>query len=351
MASPSDGMNGVTNQGKVIYITGGSSGIGLHLAEHLLSKGWCVAISARQAQRGEEAARALDPTGNNVLFVKCDVTSYEQQAAAFLAVWQRWGRLDAFVANAGVTDSESRYNLVGRAEAKVEDVPREPDTACLDTGLKAVVHGTVLAVHYMRHNSPAPGGEILVTGSVFSVYPGPVFPEYAAAKAGSANWVRSMAPVLLGKDNITINEVCPGPYNTNIMPDFDKAFLPEHHATKEALLYSYLMFLEDSKHEQTGNVVEVAHDKLIFHPPAPFLGGPASERIGQNHEPWFVGVHGEASGLPGAVLRNHTDEEVAASWKKVADNKAREGDIPPEARIFRQRWHEAIPASTVSIDV
>lgn len=36
-----------------------------------------------------------------------------------------------------------------------------------------------------------------------------------------------MAPVLLGKDNITINEICPGPYNTNIMPDFDKAFLPE----------------------------------------------------------------------------------------------------------------------------
>ncbi|TLD28386.1 hypothetical protein PspLS_04091 [Pyricularia sp. CBS 133598] len=351
MASPSNGSNGLSPQGRVIYITGGSSGIGLHLAEHLLSKGWRVAISARQAQRGEEAARALDPTGNNVLFVKCDVTSYEQQAAAFLAVWQRWGRLDAFVANAGVTDSESRYNLAGRAAARVEDVPREPDTASLDTGLKAVVHGTVLAVHYMRHNSPAPGGDIIVTGSAFSVYPGPLFPEYAAAKAGAANWARSMAPVLLGKDNVTMNVICPGPYNTNILPGFDKAFLPEHHATKEALITSYLLFLEDGKHQKTGNVVEVAHDKLVFHPPSPFLGGPASERLGRNHDPWFVNLHGEASGLPDAVLRDHTDEEVAASWRRVEDNRVREASKPADASLFHQRWHEVAPGSNVSIDV
>lgn len=139
----------------------------------------------------------------------------------------KWDRLDAFIANAGTVDRGSVYNLRNKATASVDDVPPQPDLSCTDIDVKGVIYGTMLAVHYMRHNpAHAKGGKIIVTGSTAAIFPLPIMPEYCAAKAAAMHWVRVVAP-LLALDGITINNVLPNAYDTDIMPGFKIAFREE----------------------------------------------------------------------------------------------------------------------------
>lgn len=82
-------------------------------------------------------------------------------------------------------------------------------------------------MHYMRHNpEQARGGKIIVTGSAAAIYPIINLPEYSAAKAAALQFARVMAPVL-ALEGITINNVLPNGYDTDIMPGFKEAFLDE----------------------------------------------------------------------------------------------------------------------------
>lgn len=140
-------------------------------------------------------------------------------------MWDKWGRLDVLVANAGGVDAGSLYNFSRRA-ASVEDIPEEPNLSCTDVDFKGVVYGATLATHFMRHNK-VPGGKIIVTASMMGIHPCPTFPEYCAAKAAVLQWIRAMAPLLLSKESITINAVLPNGVDTPVMPNFGSAFLPE----------------------------------------------------------------------------------------------------------------------------
>lgn len=203
-------------------------GIGYDLAERLHARGYSVAITGRRVQEGEAFAARLDPEGHTALFVECHVEDYDAQVRLFRAVWAKWARLDGLVANAGIVDVGSRYNLA-RRRAPVDDVPPRPDLSCTDVDFKAVVYGTELAVHYMRHNPEGvAGGKIVITGSIVAIYPLPTIPEYCAVKAAALQWTRVMAPIL-GKENITINTVLPNAYNTGILPNFEEAYLDEQY--------------------------------------------------------------------------------------------------------------------------
>lgn len=205
------------------------SGIGLDVTNLLLSKGYKVAISGRRAEHGETVAKDLDAEGQRVVFIQCDVSSYSSHASLFQQVWNKWGRIDVVVANAGYLDRGSVYNL-SRKSAAVTDLPLEPDLSSTDASFKGVIYSTTLSTHFMRHNQN-PGGKIILTGSILGIHPNPAFPEYCAAKAGVTQWCRSMAPLLLKKENIALNCVLPGPYDTAAMPDFSTAFKPEQYAT------------------------------------------------------------------------------------------------------------------------
>jgi NAD(P)-dependent dehydrogenase (short-subunit alcohol dehydrogenase family) len=182
-----------------------------------------VALIGRRADVGVLKAASLDASGETAVFEPCDVASYSSQAAMFKKVWDRWGRLDLLIANAGSVDSGSWYNFRRRGAA-VDDLPPEPDTTCTDAHLKGVMYGTTLATHFMRHNQPSPGGKIIATTSMLGVHPCPTFPEYGAVEAGVIHWVRVNAELLKSKENITINTVMMGPAITPVMPGLAKAF-------------------------------------------------------------------------------------------------------------------------------
>src|SRR5690606_19728575 len=91
------------NNNKVALITGSNSGIGFGIAESLLKEGYKVAITSRSEQRAQEAVGKLKAIGaGEVIGLEVDVRSFQDQEAAVKKVLDQWGRLDVFVANAGV---------------------------------------------------------------------------------------------------------------------------------------------------------------------------------------------------------------------------------------------------------
>ncbi len=84
---------------KVVYITGGSKGIGFGIAQTLLANGAKVAISSRSLQAAQAAASKL---GGDVLALQSDVSSMGDETKAIQAVTAHFGSLDVLVANAGV---------------------------------------------------------------------------------------------------------------------------------------------------------------------------------------------------------------------------------------------------------
>lgn len=134
----------------------------------------------------------------------------------FSAVWKAYGRIDVLCANAGIVDKSSVYILNWRSKGP-DDVPPKPDLQATDANYKGVIYGTMLATHFMRHNA-APGGKIIITGSIGAFFPHRAFPEYCGAKAAVVHFVRGVAPILKDQDNITINVVNPGMVMTKIIP-------------------------------------------------------------------------------------------------------------------------------------
>ena len=86
--------------GRVIAITGASSGIGAATARAAAKDGWHVVLAARSTDKLEALAQELGGA-DNALAVRCDVTSWDDQQALVAAARERFGALDAFLANAG----------------------------------------------------------------------------------------------------------------------------------------------------------------------------------------------------------------------------------------------------------
>ncbi|OJV20141.1 MAG: short-chain dehydrogenase [Dyadobacter sp. 50-39] len=88
---------------KTALITGGSKGIGYGIAEALIRDGIRVAVTSRSQQNADEAATALNKVREGyALAIESDVRSLASQEQAVQIVLDKWGRLDYFIANAGV---------------------------------------------------------------------------------------------------------------------------------------------------------------------------------------------------------------------------------------------------------
>jgi len=85
---------------RVLLITGASSGIGAATARHAVDAGWRVVLAARREDRLSGLASQLGGD-ERALALRCDVASFEDQEAAVARAVEHFGRLDAFLANAG----------------------------------------------------------------------------------------------------------------------------------------------------------------------------------------------------------------------------------------------------------
>jgi 15-hydroxyprostaglandin dehydrogenase (NAD) len=141
-------------------VTGASSGIGLAVTEHLLSRGYRVVMADVNATEGENISAKL---GKSTLFLKIDVTVYAEQAKLFREAF-KWGgnRLDFLAANAGIDDRQSLYEV--DPPENEDGTPKELNLKTIRVDLDAVFQGIWLFKHYARKNQ-IPGGKIMITSS------------------------------------------------------------------------------------------------------------------------------------------------------------------------------------------
>ena len=189
---------------RVALITGGSSGIGRAAAVAMAREGANIALTARRAERCEEAVAEIEGLGGQALALPGDVANAEHLAGLVAATVERWGRLDIVVPNAGING----------VFAPIEDITPEE----WDQTHNINVRGTFLTVKYaIPHLRAAGGGSIVVVSSVNGnrIFSNFGFTSYSCSKAAQVTFAK-MAAVELAQWDIRINVVCPGATKTSI---------------------------------------------------------------------------------------------------------------------------------------
>jgi NAD(P)-dependent dehydrogenase (short-subunit alcohol dehydrogenase family) len=180
--------------GKVAYVTGGSSGLGLAAATALADAGARVAILDLDKAKGEQAVSAVDWPGDEPLVFECDTGDKESVRRAFAEAGGEVGEPYALVNNAGIREVADFLNLDPEDWDRVIQVNLTGYFYCAQTAARSMVENG--------------GGAIVNISSCAGLAAVPGRPAYNAAKAGVIGLTRTMAHEL-GPSQIRTNAICP----------------------------------------------------------------------------------------------------------------------------------------------
>lgn len=161
-------MNEARIAGKVVVITGASSGLGEAAARHLSALGATVVLGARRVDRIEALAKELDGKGAKALALATDVTRREDVKRLVDAAVNAYGRVDAIINNAGLMPHSPLERL------KVDDWDR-----MIDVNIKGVLYGIAAVLPYMTRQK---SGHIINVSSVAGHKVGAGGAVYSATK-------------------------------------------------------------------------------------------------------------------------------------------------------------------------
>ena len=197
--------------GKVTLVTGGNGGIGLGFAMGVAKMGGDIAIWARNAEKNEEAAKALREAGaGRVETYQVDVASEEAIVDGYAKLLADFGRIDCVFANSGrASRSRSVLTLDSAEWHDLLAVNLHGAFFTLREGAKAMV---------ARAEAGEPGGSLVYCGSLSMFHGIAGINNYAASKGGMGAAVRGMAAEL-GKYEIRANSIAPGYIKTGIGGD------------------------------------------------------------------------------------------------------------------------------------
>jgi NAD(P)-dependent dehydrogenase (short-subunit alcohol dehydrogenase family) len=190
---------------KVVIVTGAASprGIGKATAKALAAQGARIVILDL---REEDAKRAAADLGDAHLGLACDVTDKAACESAAKATLERYGRIDALINNAGITQP-----------VRTLDITAEGFDAIVDVNLRGTLYMSQAVLPAMKERK---SGSIVCMSSVSAQRGGGIFggPHYSAAKAGVLGLSRAMAREF-GADSIRVNSITPGLIQTDITGD------------------------------------------------------------------------------------------------------------------------------------
>ena len=196
-------------EGKIALVTGGASGIGLAAAERLRSEGASVVIADIDEANGKSAA---DRTGAE--FVRLDVSDASRWSEVTEDLTRRLGGIDIAFLNAGIATFSARGGP-GEIMAAMDlaELSDEAYRRIMGTNIDGVVLGARAVIPAMVARG---AGAIVATASVAGLIAFPPDPIYTLTKHAVIGFVRSLAPALAPRE-ITVNAICPGIVDTNIL--------------------------------------------------------------------------------------------------------------------------------------
>ncbi|MBJ9987513.1 SDR family oxidoreductase [Paenibacillus sp. S28] len=154
--------------GKVVVITGASSGIGEATAKLLASRGAHVVMGARRVERLEALASLIEAEGGSALYQQLDVTNIEQMQSIIRLAQSKFGRVDVIVNNAGVMPLSPLEAL------KIDEWNR-----MIDVNIRGVLHGIAAGLPVMKEQQ---SGHMINVASIGAYSVTPTAAVYCATK-------------------------------------------------------------------------------------------------------------------------------------------------------------------------
>lgn len=197
---------------KTAFVTGASRGIGAGIARRLAADGANVAITyTRGAEAAAQVVKAIEQAGGKAIAIQADAADAQAVAAAIEKTVSTFGGLDILVNNAGTAIPKPFV------DATLEEMDR-----VIDINLRGVFIATQAALKYIPD-----GGRVITIGSCVGERMGtPGLVAYSATKGAVKMFTQGLAREL-GPRGITVNNVQPGPIDTDLNPANDEWAAPQ----------------------------------------------------------------------------------------------------------------------------
>jgi len=189
--------------GKVAFVTGGASGIGLGMARNFLAEGMKVVIADYNPDHLDQAREILK--GNNAShLIQVDVTDRESLRAAAEEMVEMFGKIHLLANNAGVAGGGS-----------ADDPDFEEWDRAISVNLGGVVNGTKIVVPIIK--AQGEGGHVINTASMAGMVPLPGMGAYSASKYAVRGFTEALR-MSLAPHGIGVSCLYPGAVKTQLMP-------------------------------------------------------------------------------------------------------------------------------------
>lgn len=205
----------------VVLITGASAGLGAALAREFAIQGAKLVLLARRLERLEKLANEIDPTGERVLALACDVTLKYDLEQAVGAARKKFIKIDIAIANAG-------WSIKGTLETlNLEDYQCQWETN---------VFGVLRTIYATLDDLKKTQGRLVIIGSVKSYIALPGDSSYSMSKYALRALCESLRKEL-SLYNISVTHICPGYIDTEIRQvDKQGVFHPDQESNISPLL-------------------------------------------------------------------------------------------------------------------
>jgi len=189
-------------QGKVAIVTGGNGGLGKGMARGLAAMGASIVIAARNQTKTAQAVKEIrEEFGAKIIGIKTDVLNQEDIQEMAAKTLEAFGRIDILVNNAGMN-----------IRKLPQDYKLEEWQLILRTNLDSALLCSQAVYPAMKAGG---GGKIINIGSMTSIFGGAKIAAYSASKGGVVQLTKCLA-VAWAKDNIQVNAILPGWFDTDL---------------------------------------------------------------------------------------------------------------------------------------
>ncbi|AZZ81305.1 putative oxidoreductase [Gordonia namibiensis NBRC 108229] len=196
--------------GKVVIVTGASSGLGVSFARGFAEAGADVVLAARRAEKLADTAAAVEALGRKALVVPADVSDPEQCQRVVDAAMETFGKVDVLINNAGV----------GTAYPATRETPEQ---------FRNVIDINLNGSYWMAQSCGRvmqPGSAIVNISSILGITTaGLPQAAYAASKAGVIGLTRDLAQQWGSRKGIRVNAIAPGFFESEMTDTYQPGYL------------------------------------------------------------------------------------------------------------------------------